>query len=405
MQLVPRRASGLRPRLELPATRQASARALDAVLALGDILRAGRPLADAFAEMVTAIRRVIPAELVSITFVDGVKEPLFYLDPSAGDEREPAWEIIRAAESFFARTGSFRDFTALVEQSPRRWVCLPLTADDGVHVGLLAVACAPHHSNDQSAMFVAFVARLVARSLSADLRALKADIARDACERILATVSHDLRNPLGVIAMSASELLQEIPKMERRRVGRRQLQAITRNVVRMQRLIADLVDRGSIDAGALSLRPIHCHPSGIVHDALEDASGYAAARAIELVSDVPVELPLVVVDAERLVQVLTNIVGNALKFTSRGGRVSVHATCSTPDEVTFVVRDSGKGIAPEQLPNVFNRYWQARPGAEHGAGLGLSICKELVEASGGRIWVESEVGAGTTVAFTVPAVV
>ena len=115
-------------------------------------------------------------------------------------------------------------------------------------------------------------------------------------------------------------------------------------------------------------------------------------------SDAPKCLP-----SARIQQVLSNLVGNAIKFTPPGGRIVVSAEALAEPAVRFAVVDSGPGIAPEQLPHVFGRYWQANPADRRGIGLGLAIAKGLVEAHGGRIWVESQVGAGSKFYFTLPA--
>ena len=118
--------------------------------------------------------------------------------------------------------------------------------------------------------------------------------------------------------------------------------------------------------------------------------------------ELPAELPPIFADRHRLLQVFENLIGNAVKFSEREARITVGATAREAD-VVFWVRDTGGGIAPEDLPHVFDRFWQARSkSARHGAGLGLPIVKGIVESHGGRIWVESTQGRGTTFFFTMP---
>jgi signal transduction histidine kinase len=107
-------------------------------------------------------------------------------------------------------------------------------------------------------------------------------------------------------------------------------------------------------------------------------------------------------DTGRILQVFSNLIGNAMKFTGEGGAISISVTCGD-GEVTFVVEDTGQGIAPDKLPHIFERFWQATRSDRRGAGLGLAIVKGLVDAHGGRVWVESEVDVGTTVRFALPA--
>jgi signal transduction histidine kinase len=126
----------------------------------------------------------------------------------------------------------------------------------------------------------------------------------------------------------------------------------------------------------------------------------AAASALHLESEIPEALPRVLVDPARIQQVLSNLVGNAIKFTPRDGRVTVRVELDA-DGVRVAVVDTGPGIAPEQLPHIFGRFWQGKRSDRRGLGLGLAIAKAIVEAHGGRIWVESTVGEGSTFYFTV----
>jgi signal transduction histidine kinase len=127
----------------------------------------------------------------------------------------------------------------------------------------------------------------------------------------------------------------------------------------------------------------------------------AAGRSIHLESGVDAGLPRALFDSARILQVISNLVGNAVKFTPMQGRVSIRCERAT-DEVRFAITDTGPGIPPEQLPHIFGRFWQANARDRRGVGLGLPIAKGIVEAHGGRIWVESKPGAGSTFYFTLP---
>jgi signal transduction histidine kinase len=127
----------------------------------------------------------------------------------------------------------------------------------------------------------------------------------------------------------------------------------------------------------------------------------AALSSVALRIDVPPKGLSVRGDRERLLQVLENLIGNAIKFTPAGGSVTVGAR-EHEDGVRFFVSDTGVGIDPDDLERIFDRFWQARGADTRGAGLGLSICKRIIEVHGGRVWVESRVGEGTTVSFTLP---
>jgi signal transduction histidine kinase len=151
------------------------------------------------------------------------------------------------------------------------------------------------------------------------------------------------------------------------------------------------------------MRPVACQVRQLVDEAAADATALATAAGVDMVVEVPTTLPPVLADPDRIVQVLTNLVGNAVKFTPREGKVTLRVAEADDNEIAFAVCDSGRGIAAQDLPHVFERYWQARPGDKIGSGLGLAICKALVELAGGRIWVVSAPSRGTTVTFTLPA--
>jgi PAS domain S-box-containing protein len=221
-------------------------------------------------------------------------------------------------------------------------------------------------------------------------------------EDLLAIVSHDLRNPLGVVLASSSLLLKSSLPPEKEERARRQIEAIQRAANRMNRLIRDLLDFASIQEGRLSVN-LHPHDAAvIVGEVLEALEPLAAPKALRLVHDTGAELR-VSCDHDRVVQLFSNVVGNAIKFTPEGGTITVRATRQGGD-VRFAVVDTGPGISAEERPHVFDRYYQARRKNRDGIGLGLSIARGIVEAHGGRIWVESEEGKGSTFFFTLPSV-
>ncbi len=140
----------------------------------------------------------------------------------------------------------------------------------------------------------------------------------------------------------------------------------------------------------------------VILAALDSQQSLTASASVILATDLSPELPAIHADEERLLEVLENLVGNAVKFTGRGGTVTVGAN-TRDGEILIWVKDSGSGIAPEQLPHLYDRFWQATKKDRRGTGLGLTICKAIVEVHGGRIWAESTVGVGTTMFFTIPA--
>lgn len=221
-------------------------------------------------------------------------------------------------------------------------------------------------------------------------------------DELLAVVSHDLRNPLSTISICTTLLADMLPRPARTREVMRRLDVIRRSVDQMERLIKDLLDTARADAGRLTLEPNEFRLAPLLAEALLTLRPLAAEKAQRLEIAVADGVPPVRADRQRTLQVISNLVGNAIKFTPRGGRITVRAWRAGPNAVVCV-DDSGAGIAPEDLPHVFERFWQARNERRTGAGLGLAIARSIVEAQGGRIWVESRLGHGARFFFTLPA--
>lgn len=216
-------------------------------------------------------------------------------------------------------------------------------------------------------------------------------------EEALAVVSHDLRNPLHAISVGVGMLLPRIAEP----TLRRPVERIQRSAQRMERLLQDLLDVHAIEGGHFTVSKGEVPPTALILTALESQQGLAGQTSVIINTDVAPELPAVEADEERILQVLENLVGNALKFTPPGGVVTVGAApAPEPGRVLFSVRDTGPGISGEHLPHVFDRFWQGHAADRRGIGLGLAICKAIVEAHGGRIWVESQAGKGATFLFT-----
>jgi signal transduction histidine kinase len=168
-------------------------------------------------------------------------------------------------------------------------------------------------------------------------------------------------------------------------------------------LIEDLLDVTHLEAGHLSMNRARVAAAQMVSEAIDGQKPLAAAAGVHLSSELERDLPELWVDRDRLLQVFENLIGNALKFTEPGGHVKVGAARRGAD-VSFWVVDTGSGIASHDLPHVFNRFWQAQKKEHGGVGLGLPIVKGIIEAHGGRVWVESTLGQGSTFFFTIPAI-
>ncbi len=227
-------------------------------------------------------------------------------------------------------------------------------------------------------------------------RALAA--ANRARDDVQAIVSHDLRNPLNTVAMTASLLrshlqagAEDMPLIER----------IERAVARMNRLIQDLLDASRIDAGKMAVAQ-RAEPGGsLLDEAMENAAALAEAKGCAVLRGEVDDALVVSADRDRVLQLFSNLIGNALKFTPQGGTITLSLR-RAGRFAELAVNDTGKGIEPKHLPHLFDRYWKESEASRDGAGLGLFIAKGIVEAHGGTIDVTSEVGRGTSVRFTLP---
>ncbi|MEO7360706.1 MAG: ATP-binding protein [Gemmatimonadaceae bacterium] len=217
-------------------------------------------------------------------------------------------------------------------------------------------------------------------------------------DEVLGLVSHDLRNPIGAIAMCA-RILREAPPEDAAQRDR-MVSAISESAVWMQRLIRDLLDVTSIDAGHLNIDRQPSTVATIVSGSAGFVMAELATRSLELHTVLEPNLPLVNVDAGRIIQVLSNLLGNAIKFTTAPGTITL-SVCRSVEGVVFSVTDTGVGIPSAAQHQIFDRFWQERP-TPSGHGLGLAIAQGIVREHGGRIWVESEVGKGSVFSFVIP---
>jgi len=218
-------------------------------------------------------------------------------------------------------------------------------------------------------------------------------------DEMLAMVAHDLRDPLHTIAVGLETLLKlQPPDAER---AARQIVVMQRTVRSMNRMILGLLDMTRIEGGTFVLAREEVQVQPLLSEVLELFEAPAKERRISLTCHAPEDLPNVIGERDRLMQVLSNLIGNAVKFTPPHGRISVNAQL-LEKALHFSVEDTGSGIPSESLPQLFDRFWQADRAGRVGTGLGLPIAKAIVEAHDGRIWAESVVGRGTTLHFTVP---
>jgi PAS domain S-box-containing protein len=218
-----------------------------------------------------------------------------------------------------------------------------------------------------------------------------AERAIQARDDVLGIVAHDIRNPLSTIIMQVTLMRRSQGRPDR----------IERAATRISRLIQDLLDVTHMDAGRLSIEPARVPAGQVLLESVEAQESLAASNSIELRPDVTAELPELWADRDRLLQVFENLISNAVRFTGRGGRITVGAR-PREEDVLFWVADTGIGISGDDLPHVFDRFWRVRKAERRGAGLGLAIVKGLIEAHGGHVWVDSVPSRGSTFYLTVP---
>jgi signal transduction histidine kinase len=284
----------------------------------------------------------------------------------------------------------------IVEMSPHSMIAVPLLSGERVLGTMLFASSRP--SLRYEPRHAQFAERFGRRAALAIANAHLHQVAQDAADAradVLAIVAHDLRGPLSTIGMS-SELLRGrlAPGAEDRTV-----RTILRSTERMNRLIQDLLDASRTTTDRLSLMTASMPATLVVDDALEIARTLAADRPITVErSD---ELPIVRADRERVVQVITNLIGNAVKFSPAGSAIAIGGHVDG-EMVRFWVRDHGPGLTAEQLAHVFERFWKGHRDDRRGVGLGLFISKQIVEDHGGYIGVESIPGQGATFHFTLP---
>lgn len=216
---------------------------------------------------------------------------------------------------------------------------------------------------------------------------------------LVADTAHELRTPLAILRGNLESMQEGVITASPEAII-----SMHDEVLRITRLVNDLQEISLVDAGELRLNRRNVRVEELVEKVAMLFSGDAKYKNINFSVNIPEDLPTVDVDPDRIVQVLLNILGNALRFTKPGGMITLSAGLEN-DNVVFSIKDTGAGIAADELDNVFERFYrsdQSRSRSGGGAGLGLAIAKSLVEAHGGRIWVESKINEGSNFSFSVP---
>jgi signal transduction histidine kinase len=265
---------------------------------------------------------------------------------------------------------------------------------DELRVGLEVL----RHATDNQLSSERHGADMAFTALGATQHAL-AHAQRDQLRRddVLGFVAHDLRSPLSAISMSVESIAEETLDSAIRLSAQR----ASRAVARMDRLLTDLLDVVRIHAGSLSIHKRQLDVGTLLTEVFDTYAPLFAARGIVFAIDMWPEPIVAPFDHDRVVQVLSNLLGNAMKFSPHGGHVTLQVQ-REPRQVQFALSDDGPGIHPSAVLHVFERFWQIDSETGRGLGLGLHIAEEIVKAHGGRIWVESDFGNGATFKFTLP---
>lgn len=321
------------------------------------------------------------------------------------------WEVFRTGEPVLVEEVSDAHLQSIAQDEahlrllralgPKSIVAVPLAARGELLGAMLFIAT--QSGRRYNAADLALAEELGRRAaLAVENARLYRDAQRavQARDELLGIVSHDLRNPLTAIFVSSRVLQRVLPK-DIPDAARQQVDGIRVAAQQMDRLITDLLDLRRIEAGRLPLDRDRHDAASVVAETVTSFRPLAAEKSLRLETALSEEGRAVFADRDRLLQVLSNLMGNAVKFTAEGGRIGVRIT-PRQDAVQFEVWDTGPGISPDHLPHLFDRFWQGRRSGPHSVGLGLTIAKGIVEAHGGRIWVESELGVGTRVYFTIP---
>lgn len=312
---------------------------------------------------------------------------LFGADPSRGEE---VAKLVRRGELLVIPPGNRSEAVPdLAEWGVRYTAWLPLMTRHSV--GLLLLESPTAWRRDELSLARDFVQR-VGLALENALLVLRLEESVRIRDETLAVVSHDLRSPLNALALATDNLVEESDSEDAEDYG----EIVQRSISRMNRLIQDLLDAETMASGRFSVNPEACELGSVVEEISQIHEPLAAAKSLifELVR--PQELPLVVADRHRLIQVLSNLLGNALKFTEQGAvRLVVDLD---PGGVRFTVEDSGPGIPKDHQPLLFERFWRAdRKSA--GSGLGLAIVRGVLLAHGSDIHVDSNPGEGSRFSF------
>ena len=392
-------------RLSAEARRASDQRDLGNQRFLADVSSALGASLDCHRTVPAAVARAVPF-LADVCVVDAVdnRDRLERLAVAMAREDDPslADKVMQAAKSRLSGGPLLSDFAASPSQPAASLIGVPLTAHGRV-LGTLALAAV--HSGRRYGAAELVVAEELAQRIS--LAIVNARLHEDAelairqRQDVLAMVAHDMRSPLNAILLVTQYLLQMPAAADRREGDRKKVEIVRRCADRMNRMIEDLLDSSSIEAGRFSLDIQSTALRPTLNHAVEAHVGAAMSKQLHVDVRMPDGDLVVMCDGARIIQVLSNLISNAVKFTPANGAITVTAECRE-DQALVRVTDTGPGIPADRLPRVFERYWKASETAHEGTGLGLFISRGIIEAHGERLHVESQAGKGVTFSFTLP---
>jgi PAS domain S-box-containing protein len=320
----------------------------------------------------------------------------------------PAWRAVRervpiiqhfTIESLDDAAENPEHLRALRALGLRSYVVVPMIIGDSC-VGVLGLASSSQPFEEPDLPLALEIGRRCALFIESARLHRSEKRAIQARDEVLAIVAHDLRNPIANMMFQLALLRRSPGEPERRSTAL--IEALEHDAQRMSRILDDLVDISQLDSGRLQLNRAALSPAEIIVAVSRTEREQIESRSLALRTEVAGGLPDVSADRSRILQVFENLISNAIKFTLQGS-ISLGARAEEA-EVVFWVADSGVGIGADDLARVFDRFWQGRRFQRSGVGLGLAIVREIVEAHGGRLWVESTLGAGSTFYFTLPAI-
>jgi signal transduction histidine kinase len=324
-----------------------------------------------------------------------------YLGSEALAEGRPVLAAVVTDELIVSAAQSAAHLDLLRRLQLRSMMAVPMIGRGGIVGAVTFLSSAPGRSyGGEDLAFAREIAQRAALAVDRARLYREAQKAIAARENLMAIVSHDLRNPLTTILMTTELLLRTVPN-DRRLRDRKHTETVHRSAARMDRLVRDLLDFATVEGGRLVIDARPHSARTLAREAIEEHERQAMEKSVRLRFVEGSEDHVIRCDRERMQQVFSNLLGNALKFTRRGGTITLGVARQDGD-VCFSVSDTGPGIPRHDLPHIFERFWQSRGTARLGTGLGLSIAQGIVGLHGGRIWVESEVGVGSTFSFTCP---